>query len=72
MTKRGFVIIAAFHLNGASACSGLPVHRYSSQMLQQKAGDEFKLLEAFDYTYTQPSGDTREYVYTLFQRIESR
>lgn len=64
----GFVIIAAFHLTGASTCSGLPVHRYDEKMLQEKTGDEFQLLEAFNYTYTQPSGDTREYVYTLFQR----
>lgn len=65
----GFVIIAAFHLNGAAKCSGLPVFRYNAQMLQEKAGNTFQLLDAFDYTYTQPSGDTREYVYTLFQRI---
>ena len=27
-----------------------------------------KLLKSFNYTYTQPSGGLREYVYTLFQR----
>ena len=65
----GFVIISAFHLDGADKCSGLPVYRYNAQMLQERAGDDFQMLEAFDHTYTQPSGDTREYVYTLFQRI---
>ena len=64
----GFVIIAAFNLNGAPKCSGLPVHRYDASMLQEKLGEEFLLIETFDYTYTMPSGDTREYVYTLFQR----
>ena len=64
----GFVIIAAFHLKGAPKCSGLPVYRYNAQMLQEKAGADFLLLDAFEHTYTQPSGDTREYVYTLFQR----
>ena len=30
---------------------------------------DFKLLEAFDYTYKHPSnGNTREYIYTLFQK----
>ena len=65
----GYVIIAAFNLNGAPTCSGLPVFRYDARMLQEKLGENFKLLEAFDHTYTQPSGDTRAYVYTLFRRI---
>lgn len=65
----GYVIIAAFNLNGAPTCSGLPVFRYDARMLQEKLGENFKLLEAFDHKYTQPSGDTRAYVYTLFRRI---
>jgi hypothetical protein len=64
----GYVIIAAFNLNGAPKCSGLPVSRYDAHMLQEKLGEEFHLIQAFDYTYTMPSGDTREYVYTLFRR----
>ena len=66
--KGGYVIIAAFNLNGAPKCSGLPVFRYSAEMLQEKLSEEFRLLETFDYTYTTPSGNTREYVYTLFRR----
>ena len=66
--QKGYVIIAAFNLKGAPKCSGLPVFRYNAPMLQKKLGEEFQLKEAFDYTYTMPSGDTREYVYTLFQR----
>ncbi len=68
--KDGFVIIAAFNLNGAEKCSGLPVLRYNADMLQDKLGMEFQLLKAKDYTYLMPSGDTREYVYSLFQRQE--
>ena len=67
--KNGFVIIATFNLCGAEKCSGLPVHRYNKEMLQSKLGEDFKLLEAFDYTFKMPSGDTRAYVYTLFKRI---
>lgn len=68
VSQGGYVIIAAFNLNGAPMCSGLPVFRYDAAMLQEKLGEEFHLKEAFDYTYTQPSGDTREYVYTLYER----
>jgi len=66
----GFVILATFNLNGATNCSGLPVHRYNKEMLQEKLGASFELLEAFDYTYTMPSGSLREYVYTLFKRMK--
>lgn len=64
----GYVIIAAFNLSGAEKCSGLPVVRYNETMLQEKLGEGFSLLKAFDFTYLMPSGDTREYIYTLFQR----
>jgi len=64
----GFVILAEFNLQGATKCSGLEVFRYNSKMLQDKLGSDFKLLKAFDYNYTMPSGDNRTYVYTLFKR----
>jgi SAM-dependent methyltransferase len=65
----GFVIIAAFALDGAAKCSGLPVQRYSVETLSDFLGDGFKLIEGFDYTYHMPSGDTRPYIYTRFQKV---
>ena len=64
----GFVIIAAFNLNGAIKCSGLPVCRYNKEMLEEKLGSDFQCLDSFDFTYTMPGGDKRPYIYTLFQR----
>ena len=64
----GFVILAEFNLEGAKKCSGLAVFNYNEIMLQERLGNNFKLLRSFNYTYTQPSGNTREYIYTLFQR----
>jgi len=64
----GYAILATFNLQGASKCSGLPVHRYNQRMLSNKIGKDFELIESFNYTYTMPSGDTREYVYTLFRK----
>lgn len=68
--KNGFVIIATFNLESATKCSGLPVFRYDKKMLQEKLGGDFELIEAFDYSYTMPKGETRKYIYTLFKRIE--
>ena len=66
--SKGFVIIATFNLNGAIKCSGLPVKQYDESLLQDRLGSEFELKNSFDYTYHMPSGDTRQYVYTLFKR----
>lgn len=67
--KYGYVILAEFNLESAEKCSGLPVHRYNTEMLQEKLGDDFNLITSFDYDYTMPSGDSRTYVYALFQKI---
>lgn len=64
----GYVIIAVYNLKGATMCSGLQVFRYDTDMLQKKLGNDFSLLDTFDYVYTQPSGNQREFVYALFQR----
>lgn len=64
----GHVLLAEFGLDGAKKCSGLDVHRYSNDMYQEKLGGEFKLINTFKYTYTMPSGDPREYIYSLFIR----
>ena len=70
ISPKGYVILAEFNLEGAKKCSGLDVFNYNAAMLQERLGEEFSLLKSFDYTYTQPSGNTREYIYTLFQRKE--
>ncbi len=64
----GFVILAEFSVEGAKKCGGLEIFNYNEEMLQESLGDDFVLLKSFNYTYTQPLGNTREYVYTLFQR----
>ncbi len=66
--KGGYVIIAAFSLKGARKCSGLDIRNYDENLLAEFLGEEFKLVEHFDYMYHMPSGETRPYIYTLFQR----
>ena len=68
INKGGFVLLAEFNTNGAEKCSGLPVFQYNLAILSKKLGDDFELIESFDYTYIMPSGDERPYIYTLFKR----
>ena len=64
----GYAIIAAFSLKGAKKCSGLDVKNYDATMLAESLGDKYILLESFDHVHTMPSGESRDYIYTLFQR----
>ncbi len=67
--ESGFVLFAEFNLEGAERCSGLPVKRYSKEMLIEKLGSDFILMDSFNYIYTMPSGGLRPYIYALFKRV---
>jgi SAM-dependent methyltransferase len=67
----GFVIIAAFSLDGVDRCSGLPVRRYDAAAIGDFLGPEFELQHTFHCVYRTPAGDPRPYVYTLSRRASS-
>ena len=66
----GYVIFSEFAIDGAKKCCGLDILNYSEEMFRERLGDDFELLESFNYLYNHPSnGNTRKYIYTLFKRI---
>jgi SAM-dependent methyltransferase len=67
----GYAIIATFNKIGAKVCSGLPVHRYDAEELDALTGEDFRLMETFDFTFVNPRGEDRPYVYALFQRVKN-
>ena len=69
MKANGFVIISVFAKNGAEKCCGLSVKRYDVEMLENELGTEFELKDSFNYTFVNPFGGERPYIYALFQRI---
>ncbi|HLV15069.1 MAG TPA: methyltransferase domain-containing protein [Xanthomarina sp.] len=68
LAKKAFVLIAVFALDGAEKCCGLDLKRYNVEMLQNKLGESFKLVNSFNYTFINPFGGERPYVYSLFQK----
>ena len=64
----GYALFAEFSETGASKCAGLPVHRYSVDELSERLGTEFKLMHHEGYTFINPHGDLRSYLYTLYER----
>ena len=67
----GSVLMAEFSTGGAPRCAGLDVHRYSLDELAQRLGPGFDLLGHEDYTFINPHGEPRPYLYALFRRSGS-
>ena len=68
LKPKGFVIIAVFAKNGADKCAGLPLKKYDTKMIENQLGNDFELKKSFNYTFINPFGGERPYIYTLFQR----
>ena len=66
--SKGYVIIAVFAIGGAEKCSGLPILQYDQEMMSQRLGFDFEFKQAMNFTFVNPNGDERPYIYTLYQR----
>jgi hypothetical protein len=66
----GAVVIATFALDGPLQCSGLPVERYSAEMLVAELGDDFRLLETLPHLHRTPSGTTQSFQYSRLRRVQ--
>jgi 2-polyprenyl-3-methyl-5-hydroxy-6-metoxy-1,4-benzoquinol methylase len=65
----GYAIFAEFSKIGATKCAGLDVRRYDVQDLKENLAS-FELIADENYTYVNPMGDPRPYIYTLFRKIK--
>ncbi|NOX84480.1 MAG: class I SAM-dependent methyltransferase [Chlorobi bacterium] len=63
----GHVILAEFSKKGATKCAGLNVRRYNVEDLKNNMV-AFELIAEEEYIYTNPGGEPRPYIYTLFQK----
>jgi SAM-dependent methyltransferase len=64
----GHAIFAEFSKIGATKCAGLTIHRYSIEELSERLGESFTPISHFDYTFINPNGDPRPYIYALYKR----
>lgn len=64
----GFVILAPFSLTGPARCSGLPVLRYSAEMLQSELGPGYELVEQRAQTHLTPAGNSQDFLWCLFRK----
>jgi len=64
----GYALLAEFSITGASKCAGLELHRYAVKEMTERMGAEFELVKHEDYTFINPSGDARPYIYALYRK----
>jgi SAM-dependent methyltransferase len=68
LKRGGTAIIATFALDGPEKCSGLPVARYSPEMLAAELGGEFTLIESVPHVHETPWGTPQSFQYSRFVR----
>ena len=64
----GYALLAEFSTMGAQKCAGLELHRYSIEEMTRRMGSKFELINHEDYTYINPAGDPRPYIYALYKK----
>ncbi len=68
--RGGYALLAEFSTTGALKCAGLELHRYSIEEMTSRMGSDFGLIKHEEYTYINPFGDERPYIYALFEKIK--
>lgn len=69
LKPHGSAIIATFALDGPESCSGLPVMRYSPEMLSAELGEDFRLIESEPYLHQTPWGSAQSFQYSRLLRV---
>lgn len=64
----GYVIMATFSKEAPPTCSGLPVKRYSHDLLAKTLGDDFTLIKHDKNLHVTPGGLEQMYLYCLFRK----
>lgn len=65
----GHVVLATFGPDGPERCSGLPVRRYSIELMQATLGETFELIDHEIEQHDAPNGIIQQFVYGLFRRV---
>ena len=68
LCQGGYALLAEFSIEGASMCAGLELHRYSIEEMTERMGEDFELVEYEKYTFINPFGDPRPYIYALYRK----
>lgn len=69
LLPEGTAIFATFAPDGPERCSGLPVRRYSPEMLAAELGADFALIETVAEDHHTPADAVQRFLYCRFRRM---
>jgi len=64
----GHALLAEFSTTGAPKCAGLELHRYAIEEMTARMDPAFELIRHEDYTFINPAGEPRPYIYALYRK----
>ncbi|MCF6150315.1 MAG: class I SAM-dependent methyltransferase [Candidatus Kuenenia sp.] len=67
--KGGYVVIAAFAIDGPVKCSGLDVERYNPEKMKNELGDSFALLNSVSEAHITPWDKEQKFIYCYFKKV---
>lgn len=69
LASEGHVILATFGPDGPTRCSGLPVRRYSAEMVSTLLGPGFELRDRVLADHRTPAGKVQQFLHTRWQAV---
>lgn len=68
VAQGGYVIIAAFSVDGPTKCSGIEVKQYDEAALDHLLGDEYEMIQSFRSVHQTPFNTSQEFIFGVFRR----
>jgi SAM-dependent methyltransferase len=65
----GVLVVGTFAEDGPTACSGLPITRYSSEELVARMGEGFAVLTTERHEHHTPSGSMQPFTWVIARRL---
>ncbi len=65
----GHVVLSTFGPDGPETCSGLPVRRYTTELMSETLGAGYELIDHEFEQHATPGGGIQQFLYGLFRRV---
>ena len=72
ISDNGYFILATFADDGPKKCSGLEVCKYSEKDMENSFSAAFKVIESFKYKHLTPFETIQNFIFSVFQKAESK